>query len=80
MNALVVYIGCLKGKQHYETFWKEGAINVLCHKSKNLAKSKQLVENQTKNEIKVLRVNNGGEHKSNESQNLTNKLTYKYNS
>jgi transposase InsO family protein len=66
MNAPVVYIICLKGKRHYETFWKECATNVLCHKSKTLAKSKQLVENQTNNEIKVLRVNNGGEHKSNE--------------
>lgn len=64
MNAPIVYIICLKGKQHYETFWKEGATNVLCHKSKTLAKSKQLVENQTNNEIKVLRVKNGGKHKS----------------
>jgi transposase InsO family protein len=45
---------------------KAPLINVLCHKSKTLTKSKQLVENQTNNEIKVLRVNNGGEHKLNE--------------
>jgi transposase InsO family protein len=39
---------------------------IFCHKFKTLAKSEQLVENQTNNEIKVLRVNNGGKHKSNE--------------